>query len=493
MQLISKFSCRLNIERNGARLLGPKLQSILYTVSMHDSNKMLTISISPKSNSVSLPNSEFIPRIFTHKHIHKVSKQCLEQGRLTITLINYSAKGECVGLAGQGIQTSVYISEAPVDALRHFWMTLQQGPSKRDVVDAQMEREKVRKKPRFNVWTTLNTDVVRIILEYLGENLSHLSLVSRGWSMMISEMSRKVKFNYPKDINGEVITRILKKHPFLKSVVMKDCRNFQAVHLKKAISLPMKHVQVLNLQGCRKVNSQVLFTLILNTPKLKVLNIIDTLVDDVFFLDINPTLHLKALTELRAGNLSELGVANIAKKCKDIEKIEIHPEVVTGKMTEYLLSLSSLQELRIYYQSVQGLFKLNPVSKLQVIEFLQIDAPHTTSQCLDLWVSLKSQDPTHIGCNLPKDSLFFLWENWKNLSSARLTEYLSIPSSIKSLSLYYSEDLDDDICGRTAERNLVNLKFCEILARNLEFYHTQRVVEHFKSTYPNCKLSINTF
>lgn len=460
---------------------------------MHETNKMLTISISPKSSTVSLPNSEYIPRIFTHKQIYKISKQCLEQGRITIILINYSAKGEIAGLPGLNIQTAVYVSEAPVDALRHFWMVLQRGPSKRDAVEAQDDREKIRKKPKPNVWNMLNIDVVRIIFEFLGNNFSHLCLVSRSWGMMVSELSRKVKFNYPKDINGEVIIRILKKNPFLKTVIMKDCRNFQQLHLKKAISVPMKYVQVLNMQGCKKVNSQTLYTLILNTPQLQVLNIIDTLVDDMFFLDLNPTLHIKSLTELKVGNLSEMGVANLNKKCKGLKKIEIHPEVLTGKMSEYLLGLEKLNELRIYYQSTHSLYKFSPVSQLEVLEVLQSDYPHTTSQCLDLWVSLKSQNFKHIGCNLPKDSLFFLWEHWENLSSVRLTEYLSLPLSVRSVSLYYSDDLDDEICGRTIERNLVNVKFCEILARNHDQYHTVRILEHFKRNYPNCKLLINSF
>ena len=146
MQLISKFSCKLNIERNGNRLLGPKLANSLFNITMHESNKLFQITISCKNPAVQLPTSQYIPRRFTHLNIMKVGKQCIEQGRISLTLSNYNAsvEGYCI-CSNPAVLTCIYISEAPVEAVKHFWAELQRGPSMKNPVEAQEERENKRK------------------------------------------------------------------------------------------------------------------------------------------------------------------------------------------------------------------------------------------------------------------------------------------------------------------------------------------------------------
>ena len=180
MQLITKFSCKLNIERNGSRLLGPKFQNLVFTISVHEANKLFQFTISTKNSNVQLPSSPYIPRRFTNKNIHKISKQCIDQGKLGITLINYSANLEGYSCySNPSILTCIYISEAPLEALRHFWKVLQDGPSKRNAIDIQEEREMKRKKPYNSVWNILNSDVIKHIFSFIGNEIGPYSLVSR--------------------------------------------------------------------------------------------------------------------------------------------------------------------------------------------------------------------------------------------------------------------------------------------------------------------------
>lgn len=492
MQLVSKFSCRLNIERNGVKLLGPKFQSSLFNISMHDNNKDLTISITAKTASASLPPSAYIPKVFTHRVISQIFKQCIDQGRLSIILINYDStvKGY-QAVSTSNIQTCIFISEAPVEALRHFYMAIQQGPSKRQIMDQFEDRESIRKKPKANVWNSLNSDVIRVIFQFIGEKIGHFALVSRGWCMMISEMTRKVSFKYGKDITGEVIVRIIKRNPFLTHVSMRGCRNFQLTHMKKATTLPLKRVLALDLEGCKKINSQCLFQLIREGFHIESLNAVDTQADDDFFNYLNTNLHLKHIKELRYGNLGDLGGLNLSCKFQQIVKLEVHPLVLTDSLTQHLFSMENLKELKIYYQEVQNIKEVQAKCLLTHIEILQRDSPRTSTSTLNIWLGLKGKiQPVHVGCNLPKDSLLFLWEEWKTVKSLRLTEYCQVPESAKCLSLYYPEDLEDEIYGRTEFKYLSKVRKCELLVKSMDPYMGKRIQDYFKLNYPECCLNI---
>jgi hypothetical protein len=261
--------------------------------------------------------------------------------------------------------------------------------------------------------------------------------------------------------------------------------------MKKAVTLPLKRVLVLDVENCKKINSQCLFLMIREGFNITSLNALDTLADDDFFNYINTTLHLKHLTELRFGNIGEIGALNLSTKFHQITKLELHLQILSHSIAQHIFSMKTLLDLRLYYQECKLPREIEIKCKLSQIEILQEDTPRTSSSSLNLWLSLKSQpSPLHIGCNLPKDSLLFLFETWPSLKSARLTDYTYFPESLKHISLYYPEDLDDEISERSDTRFLSTVKTCELIVKVLEPYENKRIINHFKTNYPHCSLSL---
>jgi hypothetical protein len=491
MQLITKFSCKLNIERNGTRLLGPKLQNLIYNISVHETNNLFQITISPKSSNLSLPSSPYIPRRFTNKNIHKLSIQCINQGKIGIILLNY-----CGNVEGYTYKTTppmltcIYVSQAEPDTLRHFWLSVQTGPSKRNAIEIQEDREIKRKKPCMSVWNMLNLDVIRLIFMFIGDDIGKYCLVARKWTLMIGEISKKLKFRYPKDVTGEIIVRTIKRNPFLSDINLKDCKNFSYSHLKKAITLPLKHLKSLSVENCRKVTSQALFNMILTSTKLKYLNFLDSGVDNQFFLDLNPTIHLKNLVGLKISSISDTGIQNLVAKYPQLLKIEVHIDILTPNIVYNLLKLENLTDLKLYYDSIEYIRAFKPLAKISVIEILPKVNFTPCNSSFELWDSFTGCNLKHIGCNLPKESLTKLLKYWPELVSARVCEYFSIPSSISILSMYYNDDFDLEIKRNSGEKWMSSLKHFEIIMTRLEYYKIEQISEYFKKYYPLCNLKI---
>lgn len=494
MQLVSKFSCKINIERNGTRVLGPKLNSTVFNVSMHEANKLLQISISPKDDKLELPKSPYIPRRFTNQNIHKVSKQCISQGKLGITLLNYSSSIEGYTVySNPPILTCIYISEAPIEALQHFWLVLQQGPSKRDAIQVQEEREKLRQKPRPNPWRLLNSDVLLIIFSFLGEKLGKYGLVCRKWAQMVGELAKSLRFNYAKDVSGDIIIRTIKRHPYLSVISLTDCRNLSLAHIKRAMGLPLRHLKRLDLERCKKLNSQALFSMILNTPKLAHINLIETSVDDTFFQDLNPQVHLKNLSSISCSSLTSVGVSSIVCKYPKILRFELHVARLTSELVSLVFRMPSLIEVKLYYETAEFIEIFKPCSQLQVVEILPTDRIEPRSDLMTFWDCLAGSNLKHIGCNLTKDCLVQLLKYWPNLISARLCEYFPLPKSVIKLSLYFNEDFDEEIRHADGEKWMTSLKHLEVIMPRLEYSKTEQINTYFRKHYPSCRLLINSF
>ena len=494
MQLVTKFSCKLNIERNGSRLLGPKLQHLVFNVSVHEANKLFQVTLAPKASNITLPSSPYIPRRFTNKNIHKISKQCIDQGKMSITLVNYSGNVEgYMSYSNPQILTCIYIAEAPPEALLHLWEALQMGPNKRNAVEVIEERECKRKQPRSNVWNLLNIDVIRMIFSFLGGELGKYSLVSRKWMQMIGEIARVLKFKYAKDVTGDLIVRTIKRHPFLHKVLLTDCRNFQITHIKKAVSLPLRSLKSLSLENCKRISSQALYTLILQTSNLSHLNIKDSGVDDQFFMDLNPSVHLKHISSLKISGVSSQGIQHLVKKYSNLlKKLEVHTECLTSLMMFNILKLPQLMELKVYYDTIENIQAFVPNSALESIEIFPRDS-YTPNGCsFMMWDSFTRCRPRHIACNLPKDCLTALFSYWPELKSVKICEFFPLPKSVSKVVMYFNDDFDNEIKRTDGEKWMGNITSFEVIMQRLEYYKTEQIKDYFRRFYPQCRVEINS-
>lgn len=180
MRLVTRFSCKLNVERNGAKLLGPGLHNTLFSFTIHDSSGSFQFTIGIKTKGVTMPTSPFIPRRFTQANIYRLSTQCIKDGRLGITLINYNAGQEGYrGFDNPPVHTVIYIFNADPDTLQLLIDTLKAGPSNKSATEVIEETEAKRRRPNSSVWDSVNLDVARIIFGYVGGNLGKFRLISR--------------------------------------------------------------------------------------------------------------------------------------------------------------------------------------------------------------------------------------------------------------------------------------------------------------------------
>ena len=201
---------------------------------------------------------------------------------------------------------------------------------------------------------------------------------------MIGEIARTLRFKYAKDVTGEIIIRTIKRHPFLNKITLSDCRNFQLSHIKKAITLPLKHVKSLSIDNCRKLSSQALFLMILNAPNLAHINITDSDVDDQFFLDLNPSIHIKRLSTLKSNSITAQGMQSLVMKYPKLIKLEISIEILTASMMFHILKLSELNELKVFYSSLEIIPSFKPASNIQIIEILPKENFTPNNSCFKL-------------------------------------------------------------------------------------------------------------
>ncbi|CAG9326320.1 unnamed protein product [Blepharisma stoltei] len=493
MRLVTRFSCKLNIERNGAKLLGPGLQNVLYTFSVHDSG-LLQFSITAKTKGVTIPNSQYIPKRFTNENIQKISTQCIADGRLGITLMNYNAS--CNGFRGYEnppVLTVVYISNAEPDTLRLLLDTIKAGPSKKSAVEAIEETEAKRKKPNHSVWDNLNLDVMRIIFSYVGGNLAKFRLVSRKWLQALPYLITKVKVLNGREVPGEVVIRIIKKNQYIQDLSLLDCKNLQVTHIKKAMTLPIKRVHTLNLEGCNRLSSQSLFTILISASGLKSLNIkgCDG-VDDAIFKDLNPSVHLKHLSEIAfSGNITVFGVRHLVKKFPLISKVEVFGANLTSDFCASILRLQNLVKLIIYYSNSEMLtagFSCRSKILKKVIIF-PVQFSGVCDHPFHLFDAFTKCPLQSLSTNLSPHHLSMYLRHWSELTELTTCELIALPESVEKLCLYTDgHDLLETLkqADRVFLKSLTELR----LKVNCEWY-IDGIKELMKLHYPLCRVYIS--
>lgn len=463
----------------------------MFNITVHEANSLFQFTLAPKTANISLPPSPYIPRRFTNKNISKVSKQCISEGKISIHLVNYCATVEGFSsYSNPQIITSIYVAEAPPEALQHLWDALQRGPNKRNAVEVQEEREVKRKLPQQSHWNMLNVDVIRMIFAFLDDGLGKYSLISRKWMQMIGEIARVLRFKYSKNVTGETIIRIIKRHPFLHKISLNDCRNLQISNLKKAITLPLKSVKFLSIEGCKKISSQALYTMILNAPNLAHLNIIQSGVDQQFFLDLNPKVHLKHLTSIQFSVSGHQGIKHLSQKFQNLRRLEMHTDLLTAPMMFHILKLLNLYELKVFYENIEMIPSFQSHENLQIVDILPKENFSPNNASFQLWDSFAACKLRHVGCNLPRESLEKLLKYWPDLASITLCEYFPLPSSIIRVKMHFNDDFDNEIKRNDGEKWMGNLKSFDIVMQRLEYYKTEQIQEYFRRNYPNCQAKI---
>jgi len=440
MRLVSRFSCKLNIERNGSRLLGPKLQSALFSLTVQESNNTFQFTISPKSKNVQIPSSPYIPRRFTLANIHKVSTQCIPQGRMSITLVNYNSSAEGYkGVQIPAMLTVVYISEALPEALSDLFKNLKEGPGKRTAVEAIEDCMAKRKKVSESVWDGLSLELLSSIFEYTGESLGKFRLVSRKWMQFLGYLVKTIRIKNPNDAPGEVIIRAIKKNPYVENLKLSGCGNLQITHVKKAMGLPLKRVKVLDLSGCKKLNSEALFLILRDASKCQELNLINSSADDSFFINLNRNIHMTQIKKLSIGpNFTKESIRKLLEKYPSITSLNFMGAHIDTQLCYYLVKFPKLQELSIRYSNVENLKQRLPLSEAplkKLIVFPMEKHPPPCDKTLSLLELFTKADLEELACVLRRPLLEKVVAQWSNLTT--LTVCDTPPDCrVKSLSLY---------------------------------------------------------
>ena len=262
---------------------------------------------------------------------------------------------------------------------------------------------------------------------------------------MIGEISKSLKFRYAKDVPGEIVVKIIKRNPFLMRISLKDCKNVRFGHIKKAISLPLRSVKFLNVENCKKINSQSLFTMIQNSPKVNTLNTLGSGVDNQFLLDLNPSVHLKNLSCLTFMLQQGPGLETFVSKYPNLLKLELHLANLSQNIIFHIFKLQNLIELRVFYEGIEYIPSFKPGRSLQTVEILPKDNFTPSNFSFELWDSFTNCSLKHVGTILPSHSLLKLLKFWPEISSIRTCEFFPVPNTVKKLSMYYNDDFDNEI------------------------------------------------
>lgn len=497
LNLITRFTCKLNIEKNGTSLLIPKLQKILFTISIHDAENTIYFSIFPKDKSFKLPEGPFIPRKFTVKNIKKISNSAVSQGRFTIYLKNYNSSVK--GFEGYEVNdciTAIFISEAAPEALAHLVQILRAGPVKRPAPNNESEQP-VKKQPKLAInLLELPNELLKLIMDFSGESVAKYRTLSKKWKNQMSQMITYLKILNGKDISGDLVIRIIRRSLYCETLDLSTCKNLLPIHIKKATILPIKKVITLSLKNCKKLTSSAIFNILQMTPRIENLDLTGcTAADDSLLKDLNPRIHLTNLKRIKlgGGGFTPYGISFLGKKYPHLKGIELSDILLNKDLVLFLQRFIELDSLIINFSECEMIDNIPPckypqLRKLNIFPQAKYPVP---SECVrNVIESFAENDITELGTHLsPRILSDLLRTSFVNLESLLCCGVSFIPESLNKMMIFSDGEDLLDISNQLTSRHLKNIKELKVIVR--DSYNVARDLEQsLTANYPKCKFSI---
>ena len=497
LNLITRFTCKLNIEKNGTALLNNKLQKVLFTISLHNAEHTIHFSIFPKEKSVKLPDGPFIPRRFTIKNITKISASALPQGKYTISLKNYNAsmKGFQSCEVGTNI-TSIFISEAAPEALEHLTQILRGGPVKRPAQNNENEMP-VQKQAKLSInMLDLPNELLRLIIDYSGESVGKFRSLSKRWKNQMSQMITHLRILKGKEISGDLVVRIVRRSLYCETLDLSNCVNLMPIHIKKANILPIKKVITLSLRNCKKLNSSAIFNILQMTPRIENLDLTGcSAADDELLRNLNPRIHLTNLKRIKlgGGGFTPYGMSFLGKRYPHLKGIELSDILLNKDLILFLQRFTELDSLIINFNDSEMIDSIPEciypqLKKLNI--FPQAKYPSPSDSVRSVIESFTGSEITELGTHLsPRILSELLRSSFKNLQSLLCCGVHFIPDSLTKLMVFSDgEDLLELSSSQTS-RPMKNLSELRVIVR--EGYNCARQLqETLTFNYPKLIFNI---
>lgn len=407
VQLLTRLSCRLHIERDGTSLLDSACSKARFSISLHSAAASITLRLTPKLESLRLPTSPLFPRQFDIKLVKKVSARLISEGKLTLSLLNYNSDfPNCTMYRNPPSLTHLFLSEAEPEAVKELQDYLCGKPVKRSLQEEAPMEKRVK---RDTLLEKLPSDVMAIVYAMTGEPLKKFRLINRWFRKSVCYHVSKVKVLDAAMASGPMVSRLIKRTTALKELDLENCRDFTYTTIHTTKCYPFRRLLKLSLQDCKGINSAATLMLIKQAPDLLSLNLLGcSNLDDKLLSSLSPRLDLKHLTELSMSNLSAKPLASFLRLYNCLESLRLKDVVITGELVGSLLDNSRLSSLCIEYRDVEKVYAepVWPAKPLHTLSILPMDRFIRPSQALiPVWQCLQCQRPRDLGTDVKSEEL----------------------------------------------------------------------------------------
>jgi len=407
VQLLTRLSCRLHIERDGTPLLDSACSKARFSISLHSAASSVTLRLTPKQESLRLPTSPLFPRQFDIKLVKKISARLLSEGKLTLSLLNYNSDfPNCTMYRNPPSFTNLFLSEAEPEAVKELQDYICGKPAKRPLEEPAPLEKRAK---RYTLLETLPYDIMTIVFTMTGEPLKKFRLINRWFRKSVCFHVSKVKVLDAARATGPMVSRLIKRTASLKELDLENCRDFTYTTIHTTKCYPLRRLLRLSLQDCKGINTAATLMLIKQAPDLICLNLLGcSNLDDKLLSSLSPRLDLKHLTDLSVSSLSTKPLAAFLKLYNCLESLRLKDIIVTGELMASLLENARLSSLCIEYRDVERVFAepIWPAKPLHTLSILPMDRFVRPSQALTpVWQCLQFQRPRELGTDVKSEEL----------------------------------------------------------------------------------------
>lgn len=359
-----------------------------------------------------MPASPLFPRLFDIKLVKKVSVRLVNEGKLTLTLINYnSGFPNSTMYCNPPKHTDIFLSDAEPEAVKELLDYISGKPVKRKLEAEEQSEKRVK---RGAALETLPFDVINIVYAMTGEPLKKFRLINRWFRKSVSYHVSKLKVLDAAMATGPMVSRLIKRTTALKELDLENCRDFTYTTINSTKCYPLRRLLKLSLQDCKGINSTAMLMLIKQAPDLLALNLLGcSNLDDKLLASLSPRLDLKHLTELSLSGFNSKPLSAFLKLYDSITSLRLKDVVISADLIASLSENSCLSSLIIEYREVGKVYAepIWPAKPLHTLSLLPMDRFIRPSESLlPVWQCLQAQRPKDLGTDvrskdLPKELL----------------------------------------------------------------------------------------
>mmetsp|Transcript_19582 Transcript_19582/g.35937 ORF Transcript_19582/g.35937 Transcript_19582/m.35937 type:complete len:506 (-) Transcript_19582:3100-4617(-) len=497
--LLAKVSCKVAVQKSGVSI-NPKLGFELFYLKVNNVAGVAEFSLEPSNRKLNVVGNSNFPSRFRMNNLSKIDFVRAKEGKLVLTLVNYNRNSPDFTESNlKPVHTVVYLSEASVDSLNDLAWKLNALRLKRQHSQTTQDEPQTDKKPHLAPkveWTRMRRELMKLIMSFAGyedgQTLSKMRLISKNWNKVICLLSTRVKVVNGVSCPGNLISRILKRNPVVKSLSLENCINFGAKEIKDARSFPLRRLTELNLKGCKKLLSSSIFNLLQMCPDLKFLDLrgCDS-ADSGLLTGINSRVHLLKLTTLKLGrSFDESCLPHLLTKFKQISNYTLDCITFTDKSVDALAS-AQLKELHCKISEVQVRRKFPPIEQTNLerltLVFDESFQSNYRVQCYQAFLNAPNLNYLHI--NLDPSLLEPYLAFYQGLQELKCVELPNnLPASVKKLTITTKGLLLLIELESRADPGLDGLDELTICTKDAQ--SATQIASKLKNLYPTLKLRV---